>query len=287
MAGGFIKLHRQILNWEWYLDTNTFRLFIHLLLKANYENSSFQGRIIRRGQLVTSLTGLAAGTALTVRQVRDSLDKLKMTGEVTCSSTSRYTVITVVKYDDYQSSDTQNGTQMTRQTADKWQTDDTQNDTPSGTQTSRETATSKEYKNIKKERNKEKKKDNSLSGETGFEVFYSAYPKKVAKPDALKAWLKLKPDDDLFREIITGLYKWIASDQWQRDDGRYIPYPATWLNHQRWEDDVPCHSPLEIRQPVKQVLAQQYSQRDYSGVQDEIYDDIAREIDDMRKGGGA
>ena len=74
MAGRFIKLYDKILSWEWYSDINTFRLFVHLLLKANYKDLNFEGRKILRGQLVTSLSSLSSQTGLTVRQVRVSLD---------------------------------------------------------------------------------------------------------------------------------------------------------------------------------------------------------------------
>lgn len=124
MAGRFIKLYDKILQWEWYSDINTFRLFIHLLLKANYKDASFEGHMIRRGQLVTSLPKLAAGTALSERQVRVSLEHLKMTGEVTSKAYPKYRVITIVRYDDYQSNDRQNDRQMTGETSAKRQADD-------------------------------------------------------------------------------------------------------------------------------------------------------------------
>ena len=141
MAGRFIKLYDKILNWEWYHDTNTFRLFIHLLLKANYKDVPFHGQIIKRGQYVTSLTSLAAGTALSVRQVRVSLDKLQMTGEVTSKAYPKYHVITVVKYDSYQSSDKVNDKQMTSNTAAEWQANDKQDDKQHGSQMSSEMTT--------------------------------------------------------------------------------------------------------------------------------------------------
>ena len=87
--GGYIRLFRQIMRWEWYKNTNTFRLFIHLLLRANYCDMSFEGRTIRRGQLVASLPSLARETSLTVQQVRTSLAHLKLTGEITEAPTSR------------------------------------------------------------------------------------------------------------------------------------------------------------------------------------------------------
>ena len=71
-----------------------------------------------------------------------------------------------------------------------------------------------------------------------FNDFWKAYPKKVSKTSALKAWNKLKPDDKLVREILSALEQQKKSAQWQKDDGQFIPYPTTWLNGRRWEDDL-------------------------------------------------
>lgn len=101
-ANGFIVLHRKILDWEWYNDVNTFRLFVHLLLTANHEDHEFHGRIIKRGQVATSLTNLATSVSLTIRQTRTSLEHLISTGEVTNESTNQYRVISIVNYDKYQ-----------------------------------------------------------------------------------------------------------------------------------------------------------------------------------------
>ena len=117
----YIKLYDQILKWEWYKNPNTFRLFIHLLLRANYCDMKFEGKTIKRGQLVTSLPSLSAETGLSVRAIRTAIDHLKSTGELTDTSTSKYRVITIVKYDDYQSSDRHIDSQATgeRQASDR------------------------------------------------------------------------------------------------------------------------------------------------------------------------
>ncbi len=59
-CGGFIKLFRQILDWEWYDDLPTCRLFIHLLLKANYAERNWHGQTIERGSCITSYATLAS-----------------------------------------------------------------------------------------------------------------------------------------------------------------------------------------------------------------------------------
>nr|WP_320050745.1 hypothetical protein [uncultured Desulfuromonas sp.] len=71
-----------------------------------------------------------------------------------------------------------------------------------------------------------------------FDEFWTLYPRKVSKKAAQTAWKKLQPDEPLFKVIISGLEKHILSDQWQKDEGRFIPHPATWLNQERWNDEI-------------------------------------------------
>ncbi|WP_145012374.1 helix-turn-helix domain-containing protein [Pseudomonas oryzihabitans] len=71
-----------------------------------------------------------------------------------------------------------------------------------------------------------------------FSQFWSRYPKKVQRKDALKAWTKLKPNADLFARIMTALGNQMASHDWLKENGRYIPNGATWLNGERWLDEV-------------------------------------------------
>ena len=70
-----------------------------------------------------------------------------------------------------------------------------------------------------------------------FEEFWSAYPKKKAKEAAKKAWLKLKPDETLGKEIIQAVTESAKTKDWLKENGKYIPHPATYLNGKRWEDE--------------------------------------------------
>jgi hypothetical protein len=76
----------------------------------------------------------------------------------------------------------------------------------------------------------------------GFDDFWASYPKKTAKADAQRAWAKLNPSEALKSTIVSRVEEAKQSEQWQRDNGRYIPYPATYLNGRRWEDEI-AHSP--------------------------------------------
>jgi hypothetical protein len=71
----------------------------------------------------------------------------------------------------------------------------------------------------------------------GFEKFWSIYPKKRSKGDAEKAWKKIKPNEQLLAIIIATIERAKTSDDWVKDNGQYIPYPATWLNGKGWDDD--------------------------------------------------
>ena len=112
---GFIVINRKILNWEWYQDTNTVRLFLHLLLIANWEDKKWQGIEIRRGQIVTSLKHLCQQTKMTVQQVRTSLNKLISTSEITKKTTNKFTVISINNYNKYQDYNKQDNKQTTNE----------------------------------------------------------------------------------------------------------------------------------------------------------------------------
>ena len=71
-----------------------------------------------------------------------------------------------------------------------------------------------------------------------FSLFWERYPKKLAKRDAEKAFAKINPDEKLFNLILEKLELYKQSEAWLKDGGQFIPYPATWLNGRRWEDEI-------------------------------------------------
>lgn len=99
----FIKLDRNITEWGWYHDGNTFRVFVHLILKANIKEHKFENIVVHRGELVTSRKQLAIQLSLSEQQIRTALEHLKLTGEITSTSYSKFTVISIKNYDFYQS----------------------------------------------------------------------------------------------------------------------------------------------------------------------------------------
>lgn len=116
-----ISLNRQILNWEWYTDINTAHLFIHCLLRANWIDVNYRGIIIKRGQFLTSVAKLSVETGLTFREVRTALKHLIATNELTKQAYSQYSIITVNKYNEYQTEFKKATSELTseRQASDK------------------------------------------------------------------------------------------------------------------------------------------------------------------------
>jgi hypothetical protein len=76
-----------------------------------------------------------------------------------------------------------------------------------------------------------------------FDKFYQLYPRKQAKVQAQKAWDKLDLTQELFDKILGKLQMFMKSADWEKENGKYVPYPSSWLNSQRWEDDLQL--PLE------------------------------------------
>lgn len=172
LENGFIKLHRSILGWGWYGDTNVFRLFLHLLLSANYKPKEWRGMTVERGQIVTGMSKLSEQTGLSVKACRVALEKLRSTGEVASKGHSKYTVITVLKYDLYQSEGQTNG----EQTASEGQ------------------AEGKQGANEGQQRKKDKK-DKKARKQEGWSVPLPPDAQEIFSPDMLLAitdWLTYK-----------------------------------------------------------------------------------------------
>lgn len=90
-----------------------------------------------------------------------------------------------------------------------------------------------ESKNKDKDKNKKKNKDKCLKGD--FAAFWEAYPRKEGKQKAEAAFAKVAVSLDV---LLAAIEQQKKSAQWQKDNGQFIPHPATWLNGKRWEDQM-------------------------------------------------
>jgi hypothetical protein len=73
--------------------------------------------------------------------------------------------------------------------------------------------------------------------ENGFDSFWAAYPRRVSKKDARKAWAQINMSLELLERILKALEWQVKQPQWTKNDGEFIPYPATWLRAERWDDE--------------------------------------------------
>jgi hypothetical protein len=93
-----------------------------------------------------------------------------------------------------------------------------------------------------------KKSDMTTTQRNRFERFWSAYPKKVAKGKAEKAWKSIPIDEPMLEQMLRKIEESKLTDMWRKDNGQFIPYPASWLNAKRWLDDLDSGADIEQRQ---------------------------------------
>lgn len=101
MTEGFIKLSRALLEWDWRDEPKTAYLYIVMLMLANHKDSLWRGEKLRRGQLLTGRRQLSIACGLTEDEVRTALARLKKTGHVTIASKSKYSIVTLTRYDEH------------------------------------------------------------------------------------------------------------------------------------------------------------------------------------------
>lgn len=194
----WIKIFRELLQWEWFQKAEMVQLFIYLLLKANCVDKQWQGITIKRGQLATSNATMRQDLRLSEQQIRTCIKRLISTGEITYKSTNRYVVITICNYDKYQeignSINEQNNEQTNNQSTDEQRAINEQS------------TTTKEVKNIRsKEYNIKDIKQESGSNDQLSSASDEAQAVEPEKPKAEK--FPFKDIKAMWNETCTGFPK--------------------------------------------------------------------------------
>ena len=168
---GFIFLDRKFLTWRWYNDPDVKSLFLHLLLTANFEDTEFENIELKRGQVKTTISELCFYLKQTPAQIRANKTKLESTGEIASKTTNKYSIITIVKYDIYQTKNNENNKQNDKQNS-------SQNNKQDSKQTTNKQQTNnkqpiynvlKEGEEVKKEKeNKNKSRERVYFDEKNF-----------------------------------------------------------------------------------------------------------------------
>lgn len=178
MLGGYIKLHRQLIDWEWYSDTNVCRVFVHLLLTANFKDGNWRGQGVKRGQVIIGKESLGKTLGLSIQQVKTVFKKLKKTGEISTKATNRFVIVTICNFDSYQDKEA-----IKKEVA-------TNKQPTSNQQTTNKQPQRKNVKKVKKEKNKEEVKK-------PLHKFPDNTPRKAYKVDA-----EITHTADTARELI-------------------------------------------------------------------------------------
>lgn len=217
LVNGYIYLWKKITDTSFYKDSYAVHLALHLLLKVNYKDTKivFNGQevIIKRGEHLCGGLSLAKETGMNRSMIRRKLKLLEKVGFIYVKSTNKFSIVTICKYNDFQTVKSVSDQQLTI----KRPTTDHQMTTP------------KEVK--------EDKEDKDLNTLTDFDIFWKAYPRKKSKGSAKKAWLRINPSEHLLATMLATIEIAKTSNDWTKDGGKWIPYPASWLNAEGWEDE--------------------------------------------------
>lgn len=241
---GFVKLPDTLSEWAWYYDNNTLGVYIRLFIEAAWKDTSYKNVNLKRGQAIATLPKLAEQSGLSVQQVRTILNRLKSTGKITVENTAKFSIITMLEYDCDSEINSQNNSLSTgyQQAGNSQATVCQQADNSLSTGWQQAPYNNKLSDNQTIRSSDHQKKTyipdaKKTELEKSFEEFWAAYPKKTAKKNAFTAWKKIKPDDELLKIILYALERQKKSAQWQKDGRQFIPYPASWINGKRWEDE--------------------------------------------------
>ena len=243
MEHGFIKLWRKFLKWGWYEDVNTKAVFLHLLLTANYEDKEWRGIAVKRGQVVTGRKKLSEELGISEQNVRTSLTRLKSTNEITIKTTNKFSVITVINYDTYQSHEASTN-QQTNQLSNQQLT----NNQPT---TNQQLTTTKE---IKKKRSKEKHSLLNGRADELFEEAWLLYPRKLGKGAARKGFEKTVKTEEDYKLLLKAIENYKAEQVRIGTEERYYKHGSTFFTN--WKDDE-WHKLDSNQQPTREPTISQ------------------------------
>ena len=227
---GWVKIHRRLLDHPVWTSGPFSRgqAWIDLILLTNHK----PGHIRKQGARIELCRGDCGWSEVElgkrwgwsrgkVRRFLDELENDKMLSKKRYNERDTRTCsLTITNYTQFQGNEDGDGTgdgtgdgQATVQATDR-----------------------RRYKNKNEKNVKNEKKEPETGIDPEFIQFWTAYPRKLKKADALKAWQRAmrKPPIDY---ILEQLEKWKASGDWTKEGGRYVPHPTTWINGERWNDE--------------------------------------------------
>ena len=185
--------------------------WVDMLLQANHKDTEvfYKDNVypIKRGQFIRTERDLASDWGWSRSRVTRFLLLLKKCSMIVTKTEPKANLITILNYNELQKVRTNNRT--------------------------------KREPNVNLNKND---KECIYTYMTDFDTFWEAYPKKLNKKKAFEAWQKTNGDRPELKELLDTLKKHKQSDAWKKSAGQFIPYPSTWLNGKRWEDEITIDS---------------------------------------------
>ena len=250
IEGGYILLARKLFDSELMSKPPLYlKLWVWMLVKANWKDRDK----LKRGQFVASIADMQDAMSYhigyrkmtpTKDEIRSAYEAFTKAAMITTTKTTRGLLVTILNYEQYQNP---SNYEAHNETHDEISTKPTI--TPHHTE-EREERRKKEKKHTVPSRDdagvssgKVEVSGVMMTAEQAelFAEFWQTYPKerRTGKGAVVKAWMKIGVDALLSAKMVQALEKLKLTEQWNRDGGKYIPMPTTWLNQRRWEDDIP------------------------------------------------
>ena len=233
-VGNYIKISRQMVEWRFWYSEIAVKLWIILLLKANWRDGWFMGTKIPRGSLATSMRNLAEECGVSEKTIKKWLNRFEEDGQIVRSGTNRYTLITLINYGFYQD------------VPEEWYQQSTQQDTQQRYQQDTQQSTEQGYHNRRRIRKKEEREEES-DALTLFSDFRTLYPVKTSKEKLETAYRQALEDGATEEQLLDALQRWkdLQWDRWPDGEKRFIPGPVKWLTECRWQQTVTEYRPRE------------------------------------------
>lgn len=216
MDRGYIKLWRKSIDSGWLSNHILWCFWCWCLLKATHKPIEqiigFQTIHLEPGEFIFGRNKAAKELRASPQQIRTCLNSLKKMENLTIKSTNKFSIISIINWDIYQQDKMQINQQINKPL------------------TSKQPATNhkQEHKNKRKE----------IIYPDDFETFWKEYPKHVKKIVAFAEWKKIDTSNGTLQKIMNGIKDWKNSQQWNDNDGKYIPDPERFLKNRRWEDEI-------------------------------------------------
>ena len=215
MHRGFVLLWRKVEDSGWIRNHKLWAFWSWCLIKASYNKRKVlfgrQKIDLEPGQFIMGRRSASQETGLSEQEVRATSRFLENHENITIKTTNKFSIVSIVNWDSYQNTNTKINQQINQQSTNRCSN-----------------SNHKQYIN--------KSLKNKYSPD--FEQFYAAYPKKRDPDRAWKAWQNRNGDRPEVTILISAINKQKESSDWKKERGKYIPYPATWLNAGSWKNEV-------------------------------------------------